>query len=97
MYSHSFLTTWGLGRGSEPTTAANSLDGWSGFIKNGFTFFAGATAPPFFSAEPVPPVFAPVFAVACFFAMRSPNIRCIPPHSSELGRATSRERGNLYV
>src|SRR3546814_14053537 len=33
MYSHSFLTTWRLGRGSEPTTAANSLDGWSGFIK----------------------------------------------------------------
>src|SRR5205807_8647942 len=33
MYSHILLTTWPRGRGAEPTTAASSSDGCSGFCR----------------------------------------------------------------
>jgi hypothetical protein len=33
MYSHILLTTWPRGSGPEPTTAASSLDGCSGFCR----------------------------------------------------------------
>jgi hypothetical protein len=38
MYSHILLTTSGRGRGEEPTTAASSVEGCSGFIRAGFGF-----------------------------------------------------------
>src|ERR1051325_12013926 len=42
MYSQTLLTTSGRGSGSEPTTAASSLDGCKGFIRAGLTFLPDA-------------------------------------------------------
>src|SRR4051794_29133891 len=38
MYSHTLLTTSVRGSGEEPTTAASSFEGCSGFIRAGFGF-----------------------------------------------------------
>src|SRR5919112_88981 len=40
MYSHTLLTTSVRGSGEEPTTAASSFEGRSGFISAGFGFLA---------------------------------------------------------
>src|SRR3954468_17274343 len=45
MWSQTLLTTSGGGSGSEPTTAASSLDGCNGFIRAGLTFLADAPVP----------------------------------------------------
>src|ERR1051325_3834946 len=45
MYSQTLLTTSGRGSGSEPTTAASSLDGCKGFIRAGLTFLPDAPLP----------------------------------------------------
>src|SRR5215210_3294016 len=42
MESHTLLTTSGRGSGSEPTTAASSLDGCNGRIRAGLTFLPDA-------------------------------------------------------
>src|SRR3954467_12053765 len=45
MSSQTLLTTSGRGSGSEPTTAASSLDGCNGFIRAGLTFLPDAPLP----------------------------------------------------
>src|SRR5690349_8576240 len=45
MYSQTLLTTSGRGSGSEPTTAASSVDGCKGFIRAGLTFLPDALLP----------------------------------------------------
>src|SRR4051794_27129078 len=40
MYPHTLLTTSVLGSGADPTTAASSFEGCSGFARAGFGFLA---------------------------------------------------------
>src|SRR3954465_1558683 len=40
IYSHTLLTTSVRGRGDDPTTAASSFEGCSGFARAGFGFLA---------------------------------------------------------
>jgi hypothetical protein len=40
MYSHTLLTTSVRGRGDDPTTAASSFDGCTGFARAGFGFLS---------------------------------------------------------
>src|SRR5215207_1845954 len=54
MQSHTLLTTSGRGSGSEPTTAASSLDGCSGFIRAGLTFLPDEPLPALASLPDVP-------------------------------------------
>src|SRR5215210_7830893 len=68
MESHTLLTTSGRGSGSEPTTAASSLDGCNGLIRAGLTFLPDAPlpAPAFLAGVPSaePAFFAGVLLAA---------------------------------
>src|SRR5215207_1359411 len=54
MQSHTLLTTSGRGSGSEPTTAASSLDGCSGLIRAGLTVLPDEPLPALASLPDVP-------------------------------------------
>src|SRR5215212_11715291 len=54
MYSHTLLTTSVRGSGEEPTTAASSFDGCSGFIRAGLTFLPNELLPALASLPDVP-------------------------------------------